>query len=692
MAKGGGYALYYGEFPLVLNWKNNGSEIQETNRQVNNSTAQVRQASSYWHRPGLTYSKRSAKGFSARVLPADFIFTSNGPAILPEAIDTISPAGLLAWVNSRFVRALIQLQANFGDYSSGSIKNLPWMTHLGARDASRLGELAHDLMHRRRCFLKLLETSSIFDLSLLDAARFSSKRLDDQSAQDCINLQLMQSIDRIVETAYDNRESEWIAEILTAEESSELDMEADEEEEDLDTLAESSVLGVCVGVAFGRWDIRYATREQSPPDFPDPFAPLPVCPPGQLQNTQGLPARPEDVPASYPIHIPWEGILVDDPNHPLDIVGRVREVIGIIWSGQEGGLTAEAIEHKVCDILDLRSLREYFRKPTGFFAEHLKRYSKSRRQAPIYWQLSAGNGSYSAWLYYHRLTEDSLYRVLRDFVETRIQQTEREQFRLESQGALSGDAAARLQEAQTLLQDLRIFKSELDLVAPLWNPNLNDGVIINHAVLWRITPYTPWQKKCKECWDKLVKGDYDWAHLAFHLWPERVIPKCTTDRSLAIAHGLEERLWQETNNGNWLPRQLSEADLQALIAEHSNPAVKNVLERFLAAPPPVAPTRTRASRSTRSSGSSAARRPRGTAAVVDAEATRQVLLALTAAPSDGLAKAAIADLIGVEASALTAVIKQLKESGQIDQLGERRGARYVLSEQGRARLDQEEAT
>lgn len=210
----------------------------------------------------------------------------------------------------------------------------------------------------------------------------------------------------------------------------------------------------------------------------------------------------------------------------------------------------------------------------------------------------------------------------------------------------------------------------------------------NSGVL--LTPYTPWQKKCKECWDKLVKGDYDWAHLAFHLWPERVIPKCTNDRSLAIAHGLEERLWQETNNGNWLPRQLSEADLQALIAEHSNPAVKSALERFMAAPPPVATTRTRASRSTRSSGSSTPRRARGSAAVVDAEATRQVLLALTAAPSDGLAKTQIADLIGVEANALTAVIKQLKESGQIDQLGDRRGARYSLSEQGRARLEQEE--
>jgi Predicted transcriptional regulator len=141
---------------------------------------------------------------------------------------------------------------------------------------------------------------------------------------------------------------------------------------------------------------------------------------------------------------------------------------------------------------------------------------------------------------------------------------------------------------------------------------------------------------------------------------------------------------------HWLPRQLSEADLQALIAEHSNPAVKNALERFLAAPPPVAPTRTRAKRAKRSSASGTTRKPRGTATVVDAEASRQVLLALTAAPSDGLAKAAIADLIGVEANALTAVIKQLKESGQIEQLGAARGARYRLKEAGRAAAEQEE--
>ena len=222
---------------------------------------------------------------------------------------------------------------------------------------------------------------------------------------------------------------------------------------------------------------------------------------------------------------------------------------------------------------------------------------------------------------------------------------------------------------------------------PLWNPNLNDGVLINHALLWRLTAHSSWQNDCKDCWNKLSNGDCDWAHLAFHLWPERVIRKCATDRSLAIAHGLEKRLWQETSNGNWLQRPVSEAELHALLAEYSKPAVQNALERFLAAPPPVAAARTRAPRAAKSSSSGATRRPRGSATPIDAEAARQTLLVLTAAPADGLGRNAIAELLDVEAASLTAVIKQLKEGGQIEQLGAARGAKYRLSESGLAAIE-----
>ena len=39
---------------------------------------------------------------------------------------------------------------------------------------------------------------------------------------------------------------------------------------------------------------------------------------------------------------------------------------------------------------------------------------------------------------------------------------------------------------------------------------------------------------------KLEKGEYDWAHLAYSIWPDRVRKKCKKDLSMAIAHGLED--------------------------------------------------------------------------------------------------------------------------------------------------------
>ena len=93
--------------------------------------------------------------------------------------------------------------------------------------------------------------------------------------------------------------------------------------------------------------------------------------------------------------------------------------------------------------------------------------------------------------------------------------------------------------------ELTDFREELLHVAQFWKPNLNDGVQITAAPLWKFFQYKPWQKKLKKTWKKLEKGDYDWAHLAHSIWPERVKEKCKKDKSLAIAHNLEE-LYEES--------------------------------------------------------------------------------------------------------------------------------------------------
>ena len=232
-------------------------------------------------------------------------------------------------------------------------------------------------------------------------------------------------------------------------------------------------------------------------------------------------------------------------------------------------------------------MRDYFRRAAGFFADHLKRYSKSRRKAPVYWQLATPLASYSVWLYYHRFTKDTFYKVLNDYVVPKLQHEERNLTSLvQESGALPTASQRRDISAQeTFVGELRSFRDEVARIAPLWNPDLNDGVIINFAPLWRLVPqHRSWQKECKSCWDKLVKGDYDWAHLAMHLWPERVVPKCAKDRSLAIAHGLEDALWEEGEDGKWKPKKVEKDTVDELIKERMSSAVKEALSNLLSAP------------------------------------------------------------------------------------------------------------
>jgi hypothetical protein len=102
-----------------------------------------------------------------------------------------------------------------------------------------------------------------------------------------------------------------------------------------------------------------------------------------------------------------------------------------------------------------------------------------------------------------------------------------------------------LEEDMNFLRELKDFKNELIRIAELpYKPNLNDGVLITAAPLYNLFRLPRWKKDLKDCREKLEKGEYDWAHLAYAVWPERVKEKCKTDKSLAIAHNLES-LYQE---------------------------------------------------------------------------------------------------------------------------------------------------
>jgi hypothetical protein len=72
-----------------------------------------------------------------------------------------------------------------------------------------------------------------------------------------------------------------------------------------------------------------------------------------------------------------------------------------------------------------------------------------------------------------------------------------------------------------------------------------------------------------------------------HLWPERVVPKCAEDRSLAIAHQLEEVFWVENDDGKWSPRKEPPKSIASLVSERTSIAVKAALKSLLDAPEPA---------------------------------------------------------------------------------------------------------
>lgn len=224
-----------------------------------------------------------------------------------------------------------------------------------------------------------------------------------------------------------------------------------------------------------------------------------------------------------------------------DIVRRVRDVLEVIWKER-----AEATEREACEILGVRELRDYFRKPGngGFWMDHVKRYSKSRRKAPIYWYLRSAKGNYGLWLYYHRLDKDILYKALLNYVEPKIRLEEDRLKTLREWKVASGSSGREAKQIEKdmdrqeqFVSELRDFADKLRRAAELHlDPDLNDGVVLNIAPLWELVPWNEPEKY----WEELQEGKYDWSHISYQLWPERVIKLCKNDRSIAIAHERED--------------------------------------------------------------------------------------------------------------------------------------------------------
>ena len=517
--KGGEFRPFYSDVHLVVDWYLEGGYLLAERVTTKTYKSAIVPSKELYFRPGLTWSRRTKSRLSMRVMPAGCIFGDKGPAVIAQSDSEDSLFWALAMCLSSAFYKLVEVQLAAADarpggaahsFEVGVIQTTP-LPIPDLYNRQRLVQLARHAWSLKRNLDTVQETSHAFYLPA--ALRSRSGEFDPLLiAEQFSNIQA--EIDDIAFDLYGFSDADRAAALGSSGAVDEDDGVEDADDSEDDDGAEAvdqtdGLLSWAAGVAFGRFDWRLATGERVAPPEPDPFDPLPAKSPGMLPD------------GAEPFHA-HSGILVDDQGHPNDLARLIEEVLARV----DAPVPAD--------------VRRWLQR--DFFKFHLKHYSKSRRKAPIYWPISTGSGSYTLWLYYPSLTDQTLFTAVNDFIEPKLKQVGQDVAALRTKGsARSRDDEKNFEALQTLELELIELRDTLLAIAQTYRPNHDDGVQITAAPLWQLFRHKPWQKVLKDTWAKLEKGDYDWAHLAMAYWPDRVREKCETDKSLAIAHDLEDR-------------------------------------------------------------------------------------------------------------------------------------------------------
>ena len=133
---------------------------------------------------------------------------------------------------------------------------------------------------------------------------------------------------------------------------------------------------------------------------------------------------------------------------------------------------------------------------------------------------------------------------------------------------------SRFEDIVSLKEELHGFRDTLRGLAESWSFYPEDGAVISLSPLRELFKHPQWVSRLKKASKELASGKYDWSKLSFHYHPERVLKTSHVDRSIAIAQGVEDDLWEEVEipsaRGKKLrvvcrPREISEAELEIYI-------------------------------------------------------------------------------------------------------------------------------
>ncbi|MCX6602113.1 MAG: BREX-1 system adenine-specific DNA-methyltransferase PglX [Acidobacteria bacterium] len=248
-----------------------------------------------------------------------------------------------------------------------------------------------------------------------------------------------------------------------------------------------------------------------------------------------------------------DGLMVLYADHPDDLSKRVIDILTAIHTDVEAARIVRTAMGGNGDLRD--ALADYLLG--RFFKEHVRQY----RKRPVYWLLQSPKQHYSVYLFHERATDQTLsllqgtrylggrifqLKELSDQAKQKEMTTEgkeQAQWRRKSQDAV--EEWADLDALRKAIDETSaevIVTADGDSATAHWEPEFDDGVLLNAAPLYRLTP--AWKKAdakldLRKTWELLKDGEYPWAKTAMRYWPQKTLAACKENKSYRIAHGLE---------------------------------------------------------------------------------------------------------------------------------------------------------
>ena len=516
VAGNGKFSHFYATYRDMAEWKDNGIRVRAMNL-IRNPEAQKT--------IGVYYGERG-EVLDAQILKPN-MFTTQGYIGIP-ANNKLHGFICLAFINSILSQYILNLYSG-GHKMTTYVNQIPMPDY--ATRQSDIERIVNAIIDIKRKWFSLDETNLeyhglIAQMHIDTTIDAALKKMQEQLTADYTRYEelVKENDDLWMDLADIDRDSEFRQTLndykarRPYEELLSIDGASSQNVIDKKVMAQEIVMEL-VGMAFGRWNTAYAKGEQAIPEFGDVFDALPFMP----VVSQGEAACPAQ------LDVPTDGILTNNSDSSLSLASHVREVMHYLWADR-----ADDMEYELCQLIGCKSLQAYLASPTGFFDYHFKRYTKSRRKAPIYWLLASEDGTVDYWVYYPKLSKNTLPQLI---IRLREQQ---EQLRTRLNAALA--AHDKTQESQIRAEQEQVegMMDELNrILAAGYVPNHDDGVPVTAAPLLHLAASRPWRVECEKNLELLEKGDYDWSHLAMSMYPARVTQKARKDWCMALTHGLE---------------------------------------------------------------------------------------------------------------------------------------------------------